>query len=221
MGKRAIAIVEAKEGYDWAWGRDERVYYQIKVKKLKGNYAFEEVKKVCRNGAGFEGVGGAEYTVYKVKIYKDFVGSVVQEVRYTYSGGGYEEVLFDNSSEAKENKLKEYLKAIETAKRLDPRVRCNLVIYFDSDLFTLREFFEFVRKLKELHTVYPIRVEKEFESIGLDYDAWLYRVYCEGWYFTLRYSKVYHGKDANKKVDKILLEYRDWLRDKDRAKLES
>jgi len=66
MRKRATLIIEAKEGYDWSWSRSERVWYRIGIKKLKGDYRIEKVGEVYKNGAGFEGVGGRKYTVYRI-----------------------------------------------------------------------------------------------------------------------------------------------------------
>lgn len=104
-------------------------------------------------------------------------------------------------------------------KKLDKKVRCNLVIYFDSELFTLRDFFEFVKKIKDEHKIYPIDVERKYEDLGLDYKVWRYVISCGGWHFTLKYSRSYQGKEANKRVDQVLAEYQDLLREK--VKIES
>jgi hypothetical protein len=214
MKKRAVAIVEGKEGYDWSWTRDERIVYHIRVEKLKGNHEFKKIKSIYKNGTGFEGVGGAEYTIYKVKLYKNFVGRVIQVTKYTYSKGEEQEILFDNVNEKKEQMLQEYLKAIEAAEKLNKKITCQLTIYFDSELFKLRDFFEFVKKLQEKYTIYPIKIEKNFQDLGLDYKRWQYKIYCESNHFILRYNNSYYGKEAYKKVNEILKEYEDLLRKK-------
>ena len=213
MRKRATLIIEAKEGYDWSWSRSERVWYRIGIKKLKGDYRIEKVGEVYKNGAGFEGVGGRKYTVYRIKIYKDFVGEIIQTAEYVYSGYE-EEILFDNTNEEKEKKLKEYLKAIKTAERLDKRLSCKLTIYFDSELFTLEDFFTFLEKEVGTHKIYPIDVKKEYEDLGFNYKVWWYKISCEARNFILKYNKGYYGKEAYKKVDEVLKKYEDLLREK-------
>jgi len=210
MRKRAIVIIEAKEGYDWSWATSERIWYQIKVKKIKGSYKIEKVKEFSKNGAGFEGVGGARYTIYKIKIYKDFVGQVIQKAEYAYSGYEEEEVLFDNINEIKEKELKKYLKAIKTAEKLGHK----LTIYFDNELFTLEDFFNFLKREAEAFQIYPIDVKKEYEDLGLNYKVWWYKISCEARNFILKYNKGYHGKEAYKKVDEVLKKYEDLLREK-------
>jgi hypothetical protein len=212
MKKRAIAIFEVKEGYNWDWGKSERFYYKVEVKKLKGEYKFEKVKEIRKNGAGFEGVGGANYTIYKIKIYKGFVGSITQTVEYVYSRYKEKEVIFDNIKEEKEKMLKKYVASIEKAQKLGAEIDSQLVIYFDSDLFTLREFLDFVQNLKEKYKIYPIDVEKEYEDLGLYAQVWRYKIHCGSRYFILKYHNRYHGKEAYKKVDEILKEYEALLR---------
>jgi hypothetical protein len=214
MKKKAIAVFEVKEGYNWDWGRNERFYYKVEVKKLKGKYRFEKVREIRKSGAGFEGVGGANYTIWKIKIYKGFVGSIIQTVEYVYSGYEEEEIIFDNIEEEKEKMLKKYLKAIETAKKINREINSQLVIYFDSELFTMRDFLEFVEKLKEKYEVYPLDVEKEYEELGFDAKVWRYKIHCENKFIILKYYNSYHGKEAYKKVDEILKEYEALLRKK-------
>jgi len=210
MKKRAIVIIEAKEGYVWSWATSERIWYSIKVKKLEGNYKIEKVKENSKNGVGFEGVGGARYAIYEIKIYKDFVGQVIQKAEYAYSKYEEEEILFDNIAEIKEKKLKEYLKAIKTAEKLGHK----LTIYFDSKLFTLEDFFMFLRKEVGTHKIYPIDVKKEYEDLGFNYKVWWYKISCEARDFILKYNKGYYGKEAHKKVDEVLKKYEDLLREK-------
>jgi len=212
MRKKAVVIIEAKEGYEWSWPQSERVWYQIRVEKIKGNYKIEKVGKVYRNGAGFEGVGGRKYTICRIKIYKDFVGKVIQIAEYPYSGYEEEEVLFDNIDEKKKEQLKEYLKTIKTAERLGKKLSCKLTIYFDSELFTLEEFFAFLEKEVGTHKIYPIDVQKEYEDLGFNYKVWRYKITCEAWNFVLKYNKSYYGKESYKKVDEILEKYGDLLR---------
>jgi hypothetical protein len=207
MRKRAVVVIKAKEGYDWSWAKSERIWYSIKVKKLDGSYKIEKVKEFSRNGAGFEGVGGARYAVYKIKIYKDFVGQIIQMAEYAYSGYEEEEVLFDNIVEIKEKKLKGYLKAIKTAEKLGHKI----TIYFDSKLFTLEDFFNF---LKREAGEFQINVKKEYEDLGLNYKVWWYKISCEAKNFILKYNKGYYGKEAYKKVDEVLKKYEDLFREK-------
>jgi hypothetical protein len=210
MRKRAVVIIEAKEGYEWSWPRSERVWYRFKVEKLKGDYKVEEVREGYKNGAGFEGVGGARYVIYKIKIYKDFVGRIIQTAEYAYSKYKKEEVLFDNIAEKKEEKLKEYLKAIKIAKKLDH----TLIIRFDSELFTLEDFFNFLKNEVGTSEIYPIDVKKEYEDLGLFSQVWWYEVTCEAKNFILKYKNGYYGKEAYKKVDEVLKKYEDLLREK-------
>jgi len=214
MKKKAVVIIEAKEGYDWSWSMSERVWYSIKVKKLKGNYKIEKVGEVYKNGAGFEGVGGRKYTVCRIKIYKDFVGRIVQVFEHAYSKYREEEILFDNINEEKEKKLKEYLKAIKIAERLNKKLDCKLTIYFDSSLFTLEEFFMFLEKEVGTHKIYPIDVQREYEHLGFNYEVWWYKISCETSDFILKYNNSYRGKESYKKVDEILKKYENLLRKK-------
>ena len=210
MKKRAMAIFEVKEGFDWDWGKSERIYYKVDVKKLKGEYKFEKVKEIHKSGAGFEGVGGANYTVWKIKIYKGFVGSIIQTVEYVYSGYDEEEIIFDNIEEEKEKMLQKYLKAIETAKNLNKEIGSKLVIHFDSELFKLRDFLEFAKKIKEMYGqygLYPVDVDKKYEHLGLNSHVWFYKIHCENKFLILKYYKSYNGKEVYKKVDEILKEY--------------
>jgi hypothetical protein len=200
-GKRAIAIIEAKHGWEWHWGHDDKMYHDFKIEKIKGNYKVYKVGEKFKSGAGLEGVGNINYDIYEIKIYKDFVGRIVKTTNFRYLRWKNEETLFDNITEYKNKVLKRYEEILKKAKKLKELeiFGWSVELYFDHVLFNLEEFLKFCKKLEEKGYIDFMSCRKN--QNGAKYE---YLIKARGIGFEILYSNSY--KD-HEKIDKILEEH--------------